>query len=52
MTIAAAAMIIGKKGLMLKQLQAKSAAAISLDQVRKGEGWQGRGGRVGRKGRE
>jgi ribosomal protein S3 len=32
-TIAAAAMIIGKKGLKLKQLQAKSNAVITLDQM-------------------
>eukprot|EP00802_Teleaulax_amphioxeia_P003905 Tamp_03908.p1 GENE.Tamp_03908~~Tamp_03908.p1 ORF type:complete len:930 (+),score=316.91 Tamp_03908:693-3482(+) len=37
-TIAAAAMIIGKKGSMLKQLQAKSSAAISLDQMQQADG--------------
>ena len=37
-TIAGAAMIIGKKGLMLKQLHAKSNASILLDQMQQADG--------------
>jgi hypothetical protein len=37
-TIAAAAMIIGKKGQMLKQLHAKSNANILLDQMQQADG--------------
>ena len=37
-TIAAAAMIIGKKGSMLKQLHAKSGATITLDQMQQADG--------------
>lgn len=36
--MAAAAMIIGKKGIMLKLLQSKSGAKISLDQLPMADG--------------
>lgn len=37
-TVAAAAMIIGKKGLMLKQLHTKSNATITIDQMQQADG--------------